>query len=105
MDSYSITTPVDINPEHIKLPDPKPANYSGIEAETDTKILDSHGKLVSKWGRSIERFFDKAIIDQEKSETKKSMHEFQKSMTKRRVEILMLEVQDDPEGKERSDHR
>ena len=104
MDSYSINTPVDINPEHIKLPDPKPAKYSGIEAEKDTKILDSHGKLVSKWGRSIERFFDKAIIDQEKSETKKSMHEFQKSMTKRRVEILMLEVQDDPEGKERSDH-
>ncbi|WP_419831405.1 hypothetical protein [Endozoicomonas atrinae] len=101
MDSYSINTPVDINPEHIKLPDPKPAKYSGIEAEKDTKILDSHGKLVSKWGRSIERFFDKAIIDPEKSSMKKDMHEFQKDMTERRVKVLM---QEDMEGQEIPDH-
>ncbi len=47
MTHLSKTTPLNINPEQIKLTGPKAAKYSGIEAKKGTKILDSNEKLVS----------------------------------------------------------
>ncbi|WP_257296534.1 serine/threonine-protein kinase [Endozoicomonas sp. YOMI1] len=104
MARISVTTPLNINPEQIKLAEPKAAKYSGIEAKKDTKILDSDGKLVSKWGRRIDHFFDKKFINEEKSASRTRMYDFEKGMTKRRAEVLMEEVQEDQEGKNRSAH-
>ncbi|MGO0307621.1 serine/threonine-protein kinase [Endozoicomonas acroporae] len=104
MERFNVTSPQNINPEQINLAEPKSANYSGIEEKKGTKILDSDGKLVSKWGRRIENYFNKTFIDEEKSVPKANMYEFEKGITKRRIEVLMEEVQEDQEGKNRSDH-
>ncbi|WP_257285834.1 hypothetical protein, partial [Endozoicomonas sp. SESOKO1] len=104
MDRYNVTTPLNIDPEQIRLAEPKAAKYSGIEAGKATKTLDSHGKLVSHWGRNIKHSFDKTQIYKEKYGEKGSIHTFQKYMTERRVEVLMQKVQEDQEGKNRSNH-
>ncbi|WP_422445750.1 serine/threonine-protein kinase [Endozoicomonas sp. ALB091] len=104
MERFNVTSPLYINPEQINLAEPKAANYSGIEEKKGTKILDSDGKLVSKWGRRIENHFNKAFIDEKKSVPKANMYEFEKCITNRRIEVLMEEVQEDQEGKNRSDH-
>ncbi|MBO9494001.1 serine/threonine-protein kinase [Thalassotalea sp. G20_0] len=104
MERFNVTSPSNINPEQINLAEPKAANYSGIKEKKDTKILNSDGKLVSKWGRRIENHFNKTFIDEEKSVPKANMYEFEKGITKRRIEVLMEEVQEDQEGKNRSDH-
>ncbi|WP_257285725.1 hypothetical protein, partial [Endozoicomonas sp. SESOKO1] len=104
MEPFSVTTTLKINPEQIRLDKPKAAKYLGIKAQKDTRILDNHGKLVSKWGRSIRYFLGTIFTNKENSDTKKAIYDFQKGMTKRRVEILMKKVQEDQEGKNRSNH-
>ncbi|MGI2025926.1 hypothetical protein [Endozoicomonas acroporae] len=90
MDSQRISPP---SYNQIKLPDQKPARYVGIESGKDSKILDSHGKLVSKWGRKIENYLKIERINPEKYARSQKMHKFQESMTNRRVKLLTQEVQ------------
>ncbi|MBO9495970.1 hypothetical protein J7438_18060 [Thalassotalea sp. G20_0] len=90
MDSQRISPP---SYNQIKLPDQKPARYVGIESGKDSKILDSHGKLVSKWGRKIENYLKIERINPEKYARSQKMHEFQASLTNRRVKLLTQEVQ------------
>ncbi|WBA79985.1 hypothetical protein [Endozoicomonas sp. GU-1] len=90
MDSQRISPP---SYNQIKLPDQKPARYVGIESGKDSKILDSHGKLVSKWGRKIENYLKIERINPEKYARSQKMHKFQESMTSRRVKLLTQEVQ------------
>ncbi|WP_257265845.1 hypothetical protein [Endozoicomonas sp. ONNA2] len=59
---------------------------------------------LSKWGRNVNFFFDKIFINKEKHTPKTNIYDFLKNMTKRRVEVLIEEVQEDHEGKNRSDH-
>ncbi|MBO9483875.1 hypothetical protein [Salinisphaera sp. G21_0] len=90
MDSQRISPP---SYNQIKLPEQKPARYVGIESGKDSKILDSHGKLVSKWGRKIENYLKIERINPEKYARNQKMHEFQASLTNRRVKLLTQEVQ------------
>ncbi|WP_257264656.1 hypothetical protein [Endozoicomonas sp. ONNA2] len=85
MDSQRIPSP---SLGQIKLPDQKPAQYAGIKSGKDTKILDSHGKLVTHFGRNIENFFDIELFHPEKHQLNKARHEYQKDLTERRVKLL-----------------
>ncbi|WP_257265843.1 hypothetical protein [Endozoicomonas sp. ONNA2] len=74
MDRYNVTSPLNIDPEQIILPEPKAAKYSGIAAGKETKILNSHGKLVSKWGRYIKLFFNKVFFKKKMKQEPQCMH-------------------------------